>query len=391
MDVIITSNSPGELSAWVAPVVERLRCEHPSWRLFLALVPCPFASGREYGFAERIEGLTAIWRPMQTLKLMLGGRLPIAKAERGLVLYLGGDPFHALLLGWRFGYPSVAYAPSQHVLWPRFHAVATREKRLAELLQGKGVRATCVGYLGRPIAHEALERREDEVWLGMFPGSRLLHLRFTLCSYLELARRIARTDTNVRFIMAVSPFVTRADVEDVLEHPFSCKAPMAKGKVRDDYLQIEDGPCIELIWGDSHRVIERLDVALCIPGTNTGEVAAHGKPLVVPLSANVPVPRGGLGWLAEHCPGLEYYKRWRRESFYRRHRFAALPNIWAGRMVVPEVLVEDDTQELIEELLKLLRSSQRRAEMVEQLAEVMGSPSQALERMVQLLGEMAAD
>ncbi|MBM3273959.1 MAG: lipid-A-disaccharide synthase, partial [Candidatus Sericytochromatia bacterium] len=45
-DIIIISNAPGELAAWVRPVVGDLRKRHPEARITVALVPCPYASGR---------------------------------------------------------------------------------------------------------------------------------------------------------------------------------------------------------------------------------------------------------------------------------------------------------------------------------------------------------
>ncbi len=380
MDVIITSNSPGELSTWVAPLVACWRSQHPEWRFYLALVPCPFATGREEEFARGIEGITAIWNPRQTVKILLGGRLPIPKAERGLVMYLGGDAWHAWRLAQRWGYPCAAYAVRYTWMWNLYSLVAAQRRELAERLGQNCVRALNVGYVGWPVPMpEHVEA--GGLCIGLFPGSRLMILRYSLGPFLELAKRLQNRLSQVRFILAVSPFVDREDLQEVLRHPGDCGIAQSTGTLRGDVLRIKDGPELEICWGDSRKAIGRIDAAISIPGTNTGEIAAAGKALIVGLSGNVPIPRGGLGWLIEHIPGWREFQRRQHLRYYRRQRFAAQPNRWAGEMIAPEIVVGDDLNVLADKVIEIFGEREKRLELGRRLAQVMGDPWAAAQKL----------
>lgn len=386
MDVIITSNSPGELATWVAPVVARWRERHPDWNYCLALVPCPFASGRELEYARQIPGLSEIWTPRQTLKMILGGRLLRAKAERGLVAYLGGDPWHAWALARRWGYPRVAYATHGNMLWRYFARVGTLRLELAQKLQEKGVPAKHVGYLGLELPAPSVEE-DGPVTIGLFPGSRPLLLRFTLAPFLEIARSLQEKLPHIRQILAVSPFVNREILEDALAHPGYCGVKRGRGTFEGNALHIENGPTIEVVWGDSLHVLRRIHGAIAIPGTTTGEIAAAGKALVVGLSCNLAIPRGGLGWILEHLPGLKKFQERQHMNYYKRQRFAVQPNRWAQEMIVPEVMVKDDLEVLVREAATLFSDRQRCLAMGERLVQIMGNPSEAVRKLADYLVE----
>ena len=53
-DIYITANSPGEMSGWVAPVLNAFRRLNAETRITVVLTPCPYASGREEAFAGSI-------------------------------------------------------------------------------------------------------------------------------------------------------------------------------------------------------------------------------------------------------------------------------------------------------------------------------------------------
>ena len=406
--VIITSNSPGELSTWVAPVVRRLHAAHPDWRFCLALVPCPFASGYEEEFARRIEGINVILSPWQTLKVILGGALPFPRAQRGIVLYLGGDPWHALALSRRWQYRCLAYVTRRNPLWRFYAGLAVLNEDLAAHLSGGKARVRQVGYVGWPAPSAPLVVGESassvvsesassvvsdgaRLCLGLFPGSRLIHLRFTLGPFMAIARSVAAALPQTDLALAVSPFVSREALENVLEAPMGCGHASCGGRLEGDTLCIQDGPRVKVVWGDSRRVIESMDLALCIPGTNTGEIAAAGKPLVVGLTDSIPVPSGGLGCLIERLPGVEAYKRYRRHRFYERKHFAAQPNRKAGKMICPEIIAEPHLSNVVQALLDLLNSAEERARQSRELRAAMGDPGLATERLCAFIEESLSD
>ena len=115
-DLILFSNSPGEVSTWVAPIVRRFT-RHPStefFRTFLVIHPCQFASGNEPFVAETFQGVDAVVTPRQYLRCMLGGswRKRYGLREKGVILSLGGSLKHPVAFKKRacVGYPLYAYA-----------------------------------------------------------------------------------------------------------------------------------------------------------------------------------------------------------------------------------------------------------------------------------------
>jgi lipid-A-disaccharide synthase len=52
MNIIITANSPGELSGWARPLARRLK--ETGNNIILVLLPCVFSSGQEKRVASEI-------------------------------------------------------------------------------------------------------------------------------------------------------------------------------------------------------------------------------------------------------------------------------------------------------------------------------------------------
>ena len=47
LDIILTTNSPGEVSAWVRPVVKKINELNIETKIFVFTPPCVFSSGSE--------------------------------------------------------------------------------------------------------------------------------------------------------------------------------------------------------------------------------------------------------------------------------------------------------------------------------------------------------
>ena len=96
-DCWITSNSPGEVTAWVGGVVPWLKRHRPDWHLRLALVPCPYASGTEPSVARQLAQIDDVLSPWQTTLTWLSlARLQPPAAPQGVVLFLGGRRWHEM-------------------------------------------------------------------------------------------------------------------------------------------------------------------------------------------------------------------------------------------------------------------------------------------------------
>ncbi|MEN9225440.1 MAG: hypothetical protein Q6L60_05605 [Thermostichus sp. HHBFW_bins_43] len=127
-DILILSNGPGELTTWVRPVVMELRQQLPQARLSLVLSPCPHASGQEVKMAQEFIKIDRVQDPDFFLAFLLTGQTEEAWdwAERGVVLFLGGDQFFAVCIAQRLRYRLVVYAEHRPRWQPWVHAFALR-------------------------------------------------------------------------------------------------------------------------------------------------------------------------------------------------------------------------------------------------------------------------
>lgn len=125
MDVVILTNGPGEVATWVKPVVAKLRrtAENDAidMRISVVLSPCPHASGGELQLLQSFEEIDRCQGPEGFFSLLLLGRTRDGWdwRKRGVCIFLGGDQFYTLVLGWRLGYKTLIYAEDA-ARWPGY-------------------------------------------------------------------------------------------------------------------------------------------------------------------------------------------------------------------------------------------------------------------------------
>lgn len=384
----ITANSPGEVSSWVRPTVASLKALQPEARVTLALVPCPYATGAEVRVARALPGVDRVLSPWETMRFALG---KTREKGPGVVAYLGGELWHALLLGWKLGWPTVGYLVRPSVFSRWFTRVGAADGELARRLAVPLVGNLMVDALARTGADEPplqLEPGSGPV-VGLFPGSRSIHVRATLLVFLEAAQRLRQSRPDTRFVLVVSPFVDRQGLQRALAHPIDLGLPRARARLVGEALETGDGTRVTLAWGRPHEAFRHLDLALSIPGTNTAELACASIPLVVALHPAASLGGGGLMGLLERLPFGGSLKKRLRLRKHRRLRLTALPNLAAGREVAPEVVVDPELGNLMGCLLGLLDDPTARRTLGETLREVMGGPGASL-RLARMMVEAGA-
>jgi lipid-A-disaccharide synthase len=384
----LVSNSPGEVSTFVKPVVSALRRRHPDWELQICLVPCPYATGAEAHVIAEWPEAPRVWTPWQTTKAWWNG---VGQGKPGAVVFLGGDPWHALLLKHRFQMPCLAYF-SEPSGWEKTRWLGGFDK----VAIGYGDEAVSeqripVGDLRVDAVSGALElypkSSNSKLTLALFPGSRWLHLKAILGSFLKVVDDIASDDLEV--LLAASPFVSRERLADAAARPWNWGVSQVRSELRGDTLVTENGSRVQVVWGDPYRVMAQCDLALSLPGTNTAELAIAGKPTVVPLSAKAPVGGGGILGLLDRLPGLDRLKEYLKLRKKARLKLVALPNQLAGREIMPEFIVSDDLRDLSDFMTKLLKDPERRQAIGSEAREIMGPPGAAL-RLVEVIEELVA-
>ncbi|MBN9415926.1 hypothetical protein ABS71_13350 [bacterium SCN 62-11] len=359
-DLWITSNSPGEVSTWVGGVTPKLAQLKPDWRVRLALVPCPYASGAEKRVAQQLEGVHEVLSPWETTRWYFGlGKLGWPRAPRGLVMFLGGDPWHALLLGKKLGYPVAGYFEKPN-WWSRFfdHPV--------------------FGYAGEPRVGNLMVDRvsageiPQRPVLGLFAGSRPWQLRLTLGRYLLVAQELRKRCPELDFLLVQSPFVQDADLRKALDRPFNLGLPSARARVEADRLVLDDGLEIPKRMGGGP--MSDLSLAMTVPGTNTAELACAGIPFVVTLHPLAFLGGGGLPGIIERLPLPSAWKIPLRRRKLRRLRFTALPNQVAGEAIAPEIIVSSSLDPLADQIQRWVEDPDEVARIRQQLQGVMGQP-----------------
>ena len=282
------------------------------------------------GTSEALGRIPALYRAYR----LLGARL---RTERPRALVLIDFPEFNLRLARqarRAGVPVIYFIPPQLWAWRqgRIRQMARRVSRVltvfpfeAALYERAQVPVEFVGHplldvvpldLSRDEARRRLGADPGHSLIGLLPGSRREEVERLLPAMVDATRRLAAADGRRRFVLGLAPTVTPAQVQPHL-------GPAASG------------PAIEVVSGQTYEVMAAADVLLVASGTATLEAALLGTPLVLCYRASR---------LTELTARLLARVSW-----------IGLPNLVAGRAVVPELTQGQVTGErLAQEAARLL-------------------------------------
>lgn len=380
----MTTNSPGEVATWVRTVVPQFKRSVQALEIVVALVPCPYASGAEKRVVESIEGVDRVLSTWQTTLVGLGlTRLP---DKFDLVLFLGGDPWHALLLARRLQCPTSGYFDTKNSWAELFDfPLFARESDLNR--KGSLVGDLMVDSMSIQNQLGEASRQFQGPVLALFPGSRPWHVKAALGAFIHVFERIRPRVPEARCIVVCSPFVSDAQMQRALDHPWSLRLPTAKGKVLNGQISLEGGLVVEVMRGRPSQIFPYFDVALTIPGTNSAELAVAGKSFVLVVHELAIIGGGGLLNLVEKLPVPVSWKKYIRYRKLSRTDFLAIPNKFAQRKIVSEIVLTQDTLDLEDRLVELLQDPDARRAQGEALQAVMGQPGSAL-RMSERISEI---
>ncbi|PWB57075.1 MAG: lipid-A-disaccharide synthase [Nitrosomonadales bacterium] len=190
-----------------------------------------------------------------------------------------------------------------------------------------------VSYVGHPMA-DVLPQHPDRAAMraqlklaaqgniiALLPGSRQSELHYMAELIIRTAQKIASVDPDIQFLVPLVSRETRDFFEAALYRLGAEALPLT------------------ILFGHAHAALTAANVALVASGTATLETALLKRPMVIT------------------------YKLSRLSAFLMRRKgylpYVGLPNILAGRFVVPELLQEDATPgNLAQALLNLLHDTQ---------------------------------
>jgi lipid-A-disaccharide synthase len=221
-----------------------------------------------------------------------------------------------------------------------------------------------VHHVGHPLLdvmgtcrpkEEALSRYRSTVQgrlVGLLPGSRGSEVGVLLPLLLETASRLEGEIPDLSFILPVAPVLDADAIKDEIAR---------------------HGLRIEVVAGDTYGVIQACDLIITASGTVTLEAAILGTPMIV------------------------IYKVSSISGFVGRHlirvKHAGLPNLIAGREIVPELLQENARADIIAaEATSLLRHPERLDKQREELGRIqkcLGQPGVA-DRVAGMILELAS-
>jgi lipid-A-disaccharide synthase len=200
-----------------------------------------------------------------------------------------------------------------------------------------GIPAT---YVGHPIAHalpekpdrlaarERLKLRPDGEYVALLPGSRVGELKALADLYVATAALLAEQRPGASLLVPLVSRETRQLFEIAL-HKSGRELPL------------------RILFGHAHDALQAADVGLVASGTATLEALLLGCPHVI--TYRVP-------WLTWQIMRRQAYLPW-----------VGLPNILAGRTIVPEILQQAATpQALADALLGLLQDKSARTTMTDE-------------------------
>ena len=305
----IISNSPGELSNWVAPICRELSKLTHSVQSTLFLTPCPYASGQEREYALELPTIERVITAKDTVRIVLKGKR-LETPESGVILFLGGDPMYAKRLKKLYpqmqllGYSELGFNDSS------FDREFCRKD--GDLMAS---RVSQYQKLGKEAIANRLNLDPNQKHCVLFTGSRP---RFFKAQY-PFMIEIANSLKTLKPVLVISPFISDELLAELqAKHP--CSYPIRRSN-------------------ESLAFFELADFFVTIPGSSTAEAMYMNTPMMMILPLNQPetlIFDGLLGLLA-YVPGLSFLIRKLLIWITRKQkRFFSLPNIIANRPVIPE-------------------------------------------------------
>lgn len=186
-----------------------------------------------------------------------------------------------------------------------------------------------VTYVGHPLAdmlplkpdidaaRESLKLSPEKLVIAMLPGSRQSEVQQLADLYVKAAALIVLERPDIQFLV---PLITR-ETRTLFEQAI--------------YANQAEALPIQILFGHAHMAMEAADAVIVASGTATLEAALLKRPMVI--TYRMPA----LSW--QILKRMNYLP------------YVGLPNILAGRFVVPELLQKDATPEkLADAVIKLI-------------------------------------
>jgi lipid-A-disaccharide synthase len=316
-----------------------------------------------------ISGISEVWSKLPVLRAAMQ-RLRDAAAERKPRLAILTDfPSFHLRLAKRLQaqkIPCVCFVAPQFWAWRPWRAKKIRRRFVNALCifpfeedfyRNAGVDVTFIGHplvdivqLSMPRADFLAQHQLDSARpiVALLPGSRMNEVQRNLPPMLDGASQILETVRGCQFVLALASGITAELASGIGTSEALLR--LHSGGVEHSF-RVGAGVNLQIVSSATYDALSAATVAVVASGTATVETAILGTPMVVVYRV---------------APLTELILR-----TFITTKFVAMPNLIAGRRIIPELLQQDCTGPRISaEVTRLLESGAARAEMQSELAAV---------------------
>jgi lipid-A-disaccharide synthase len=187
-----------------------------------------------------------------------------------------------------------------------------------DLYAASGLRAVFVGHpMIERLETQKIDTHRDQNLVGLFPGSRSREVRKIFPVMIEAARRLLQLNPTLRFQVAAASEELAREMSEMLRAE-----------------QLADRESIEIAVGQTADIMQRAFVGIVASGSATLEAAYFGMPFV--LIYKVAWPTYVAARLVVNVD------------------FLGMPNLLAGKEVIPEFIQHDAKPEAIVKAVWLL-------------------------------------
>lgn len=233
-----------------------------------------------------------------------------------------------------------------------------------------------VTYVGHPLAdilalqpdklaaREVLKLKMDKKIIAMLPGSRISEVQQHADFFVKTAMLIAQKQPEVQFLVPLISHETRVIFERAIFHNKSLNNQfLHKAKCNQTdagELEVEGSseqrqnitlPSIQILFGQAHDAMEAADAVIVASGTATLEAALIKCPMVITYRMS------NISW--QILKRMNYLP------------YVGLPNILAGKFLVPELMQDEATpKNLAQNLLRILADASYTEEIKEEFMKI---------------------
>jgi hypothetical protein len=379
IDILLLSNGPGELATWVRPVVkalrERLGEDRDQVRLSLVLSPCPNGTGQETTIAMRYSEIDRIQSVEHFWPFLLWGKTADGWDwhKRGVVIFLGGDQFFTVVIAKRLRYQSVVYA-EWDVRWPQWvdRFGIRKAEALAKIPSRLRYKGQVVGDLMVEVGDATYQASELEE-VAVLPGSKAGKLMMGVPFMLGIADYVHRHRPQTRCFIPMAPTLTLGALNRYSQAEHNAMVTVMDGPktnlvrggpTEPSFFELPSGAQVEV--DRTFPAYDRLSqcrVAITTVGANTAELGALGVPMVMVLpTQQMDAMRAwnGVPGLLANLPGVgSVFAKLINAWFLPRLGMLAWPNVWAGKIIVPEFVGRLTAAQIGQEIVTLLEQPER--------------------------------